>query len=269
MKSLLFILREHAHNFRRIFKMVAYNIITLNRETYLGILWSILSPAIQIGVYYMVFGLGIKHGNPVDGHPFFIWMITGLIPWFYIIQSITGGAMSLSSNSGMITRIKFPVSIIPTYTVLTKLVTHLIMVVLLLLILAFNGYKATVYFFQLPYYMLANTLFLISLSFVTSSLVMVVRDIGKVISSGMRLIFYMTPILWVPENLPSWLQSLIANNPLLYIISGFRDSLLYNRWFFEGANLKMTGYYWAVVFILLLFGSFLQCKLRRKFMDPV
>ena len=107
MKSLLFILREHAHNFRRIFKMVAYNIITLNRETYLGILWSILSPAIQIGVYYMVFGLGIKHGNPVDGHPFFIWMITGLIPWFYIIQSITGGAMSLSSNSGMITRIKF------------------------------------------------------------------------------------------------------------------------------------------------------------------
>lgn len=71
MRDLLFILREHKANFYKIYKLALYDFITPLRDTYLGALWIILSPLSQIGVYWFVFGLGIRNGKPIDGHPFY------------------------------------------------------------------------------------------------------------------------------------------------------------------------------------------------------
>ncbi|MBE6053812.1 MAG: teichoic acid ABC transporter permease, partial [Clostridium sartagoforme] len=77
MKDLLFILKEHKENWYKVYKLSLYDFITPLRDTYLGLLWIILNPLCQIGVYWFVFGLGIRNGRAIDGHPFLLWMLAG------------------------------------------------------------------------------------------------------------------------------------------------------------------------------------------------
>lgn len=229
MRDLLFILREHKANFYKIYKLALYDFITPLRDTYLGALWIILSPLSQIGVYWFVFGLGIRNGKPIDGHPFLLWMLAGLIPWFYISASISAGTLAIYSKAAIITKMKFPTSIIPTNTILTQLLNNIPLIFIMILSYVFNGYKATIYYIQIPYYIIAATLLLIGISLITSALVMAVRDINRLVGTVLRFMFYLTPILWTTINLPPIGLKIIRLNPFIYIIEGFRNTFLYNK----------------------------------------
>ncbi|AQM61080.1 ABC transporter permease [Clostridium baratii] len=267
MSNLVFVLKEHKENWYRIRRLAVYDFIAPLRDTYLGMIWIILSPILQIGVYWIVFGLGIRNGRPVDGHPFLIWMLAGLIPWFYLNSGINGGALCIYNKSSMLTKMNFPSSIIPTYTTLTKLINNIPTLLILLIVYAFNGYKINIYSIQIIYYMVAATILTISIGLLTSALVMAVRDINRIISTILRFFFYLTPILWVPKNVPRALEILIKINPFTYIVNGFRDSLLYNRWFFE--NLNHCIYFWCLTFVIFALGVKVHMKLRNKFADMI
>lgn len=267
MKNLLFILKEHKENWYKTYKLALYDFITPLRDTYLGLLWIVLNPLSQIGVYWFVFGLGIRNGRPIDGHPFLLWMLAGLIPWFYISSGISSGTLSIYSKASILTKMKFPTSIIPTYTVLTQLLNNIPVIVIMMIIYVFNGYKATIYYIQIPYYIIAATLLVIGISLITSALVMAVRDINRLVGTVLRFMFYLTPILWTTINLPPIALKIIRMNPFIYIIEGFRNTFLYNKWFFE--DLRFTLYYWVVTIIVILIGASLHMKLRNRFSDLV
>lgn len=267
MKDLLFILKEHRIHWYKIYKLSLYDFITPLRDTYLGILWIVLNPLLRIGVYWFVFGIGIRNGKPVDGHPFLLWMLAGLIPWFYISSSINSGTLSIYSKSAIITKMKFPTSIIPTNTILTQLLNNIVLVFIMIIVYVFNGYKANIYYLQIPYYILAATLLLIGISLITSALVMAVRDINRLVGTVLRFMFYLTPILWTTINLPPIGLKIIRLNPFIYIIEGFRNTFLYNKWFFE--DVKFTIYYWIITIITILIGSMIHMKFRNRFSDLV
>lgn len=265
MKDLLFIFKEHKENWYKIYKLSLYDFITPLRDTYLGLLWIILNPLFQIGVYWFVFGLGIRNGRPIDGHPFLLWMLAGLIPWFYISSSISNGALSIYSKSSILTKMKFPTSIIPTYTVLTQLLNNLPVIFIMIILYVVNGYKANIYYIQIPYYLLAATVLLIGISLITSALVMAVRDINRIVGTALRFMFYLTPILWTTINLPPIALKIIRLNPFIYIIEGFRNTFLYNKWFFE--DVKFTIYYWLVTMVIIFIGVSIHMKFRNRFAD--
>lgn len=267
MRELLFILKENKENWYKIHKLSLYDFITPLRDTYLGIVWIILNPLSQIGVYWFVFGIGIRNGRAIDGHPFLLWMLAGLIPWFYISSSISSGALAIYSKASILTKMKFPTSIIPTYTVLTQLLNNIPVIFIMLIIYVLYGYKATIYYIQIPYYLFAATLLLIGISLITSALVMAVRDINRIIGTVLRFMFYLTPILWTTINLPPIGLKLIRLNPFIYIIEGFRNTFLYNKWFFE--DVKFTIYYWIVTIVIILIGSMIHMKFRNRFSDLV
>ena len=265
MRELLFILKEHKENWYKIYKLALYDFITPLRDTYLGVIWILLNPLSQIGVYWFVFGLGIRNGRPIEGHPFLLWMLAGLVPWFYISGSISSGAISIYSKASIITKMKFPTSIIPTYTIMTQLLNNVPLIFIMIIVYVFNGYKATIYYIQIPYYLLAATLFLIGISLLTSALVMAMRDLNRLIGTVLRFMFYLTPILWTTINLPPIALKIIRLNPFIYIIEGFRNTLLYNKWFFE--DIKFTVYYWIVTIVTILIGSIIHMKFRNRFSD--
>lgn len=267
MKNLLFILNEHKANFYKIYKLALYDFITPLRDTYLGVIWIILNPLSQIGVYWFVFGLGIRNGRPIDGHPFLLWMLAGLVPWFYINSSISNGTLSIYSKASILTKMKFPTSIIPTYTIATQLLNNIPIIFIMIIIYVTNGYKATIYYIQLPYYIFAATLLLIGISLITSALVMAVRDVNRIVGTILRFMFYLTPILWTTINLPPIALKIIRLNPFIYIIDGFRNTFLYNRWFFE--DIRFTLYYWLITIATILIGSIVHMKLRNRFSDLV
>lgn len=266
MSNLGFVMQEHKKNWYKIFKLSYYDFISPLRDTYLGAIWIVLNPLTQIGVYWFVFGLGIRDGRPVDGHPFLLWMLAGLIPWFYISGCITSGALCIYSKSAILTKMKFPTSIIPTYSTLTQLLNNIPVVLMMIVIYAFNGYKATPYYFQIIYYMFAATTMAISISLLTSALVIAIRDVNKLVGTFVRFLFYLTPILWTPDSMKN-LMAILKLNPLLYLIDGFRNSLLYNKWFYE--DMPGTLYFWGCTIVIFALGVFVHMRLRSRFSDLV
>lgn len=275
MDNIKFIMKEHIDNWYKIIKLSYYDFITPLRDTYLGAIWIILNPLTQIGVYWFVFGIGIRGGKEVDGFPFILWMLSGIVPWFFISSCIMSGALCIYSKASILTKMKFPTSIIPTYNTLTQLMNNIPIIGVTIIIYALYGFKATIYYIQIPYYILAATIMCIGISLLTSALVIAIRDVNRIVGTIVRFMFYLTPILWQiskPEKLlqPSKIQQLmelLKLNPFIYIIDGFRNSLLYNKWFFE--DISGTVYYWGVTILVCIIGISIHMRLRNRFSDLV
>ncbi len=252
-------------NRARMYRISVYEYNLANKDSYLGKLWNVINPLIQIGTYWFVFGIGIRNNAPVDGYPFLIWMLCGLIPWFFISHGVVKGAASIYSKSGTVLKLKYPISTISVGTILVEFYNHMVVLGILAIILLSFGYFPNLYWFNLIYYLGYELVFLISFSFITSVLTMIARDFQKLLSSIMKLWFYLTPILWDMSRLPDWVQFILKLNPVYYIVCGFRDSLIYKTAFYT--NDKKILFFWSVNIVLIVIGCNLQVKFRDKFID--
>ena len=265
-KSIQYVIKENLTNLYRIYLIAKYEILADSRDSKLGLLWNILNPLIQIGTYWFVFGIGLRSGKPVDGIPFLLWMVTGMTVWFYISPSITGGVSSIYTKANIITKMKFPVSILPTTIVTKELFNHTFMLGILFVVLMIGGISPSVYNFMIIYYIICATAFGISLAMVTSVLNMFTRDVKKMVNASMRMLLYITPILWnMKDNLPIWIQNIMKLNPINYIVEGYRNSLLFHK----VSSIEETLIFWVIIFILFGTGSVLMNKHKHKFIDLI
>lgn len=265
MKSIKYVIKENYENIHRSVSIAKYEILEEMRESKLGIMWNVINPLIQIATYLFVFGMGIRGSQPVDGVEFFDWMIVGILVWFFISPCIRGGVNSIYSKSTIITKMKFPISILPTTVVLKELFSHFFMMIILYIILLIRGMKPSVYNFQIIYYMICAIIFSIALGLVTSVLNMISRDVKKIVNASMRILMYLTPILWTMDKLPPAVQKIMKCNPIYYIVEGYRDSFFYNQGILS--NLKMGLFFWASVIFLFVLGSKLMYKFKHKLID--
>ena len=238
---------------------------------YLGTLWQFLSPAMQVAIYWFVFGT-IRGGAPVDGTPFFLWLIIGLIPWFFISPSLIQGSNSVYQKIGLVSKMNFPVSLLPTIKIISNSFQFFIMMGILVVVALLYGLSPSIYNIQLIYYLICLFAFLYAFSILSSTIATLVRDYQTALQSLMRMLLYLSPILWNTDLITQTfstagplIQNILKLNPLYYILEGFRDSILGRAWFFE--NLIYTGYFWALTFCLLYFGSKIHIKFRKNFMD--
>ena len=111
-------------------------------------------------------------------------------------------------------------------------------------------------------------LLILGLSYMTSSVVIFFRDLSKMISIALQIGVWLTPIMWVAEDkLVSypWLHRLLKLNPVYYVVTGFRDALIYKHWFWERP--LWTLYFWCFTIGALLLGSTVFRRLRVHFAD--
>jgi len=264
-RSVYDVIREVWQNRARMMRIVLFDIKIENRNFYLGTFWKILSPLIQLGTFWLVFGIGIRGGAPVDGHPFLVWMLAGLVPWFFINRGITLGAMSISGKAGMLFKIKYPISSVPVGTIALCLYDSAIMMGIMVVIYLFHGILPSIYWLNLIYYYFFAFIFLSSLALTTSVIVQLAKDFGRLISSLLQLLFFLTPILWVEGNIPSWARPLFVANPVRYVVTGFRYSMLYKSNFFERPLLM--AFFWSMIVCILFLGCFLQRKYATRLVD--
>lgn len=267
MNAAWIVLKEQITNFYLIKRLSAYEMKSANSNTYLGILWEIINPMIQISIYWFVFGFGIFNRQGVDGHPFLPWLMAGIVVWFFVNPATTQASKSIYSRLGMISKMSFPMSVIPTYVIFAKLYQHLMLLAVIIVILATIGFAPTVYILQLPYYLFAVVALLVSFSLITSTLATIVRDVQNMITSLMRILFYLTPILWIlNETQHPTIVQIMKLNPLYYIIEGYRASLLGESWYFI-ENWQYSLYFWAVLLFFFIIGAYLHVTFRDRFVD--
>lgn len=261
------IVREQFENLNLIFRMATFDVKGMYQLHYLGTFWQFLNPAIQVSIYWLVFGIGLRNGAPVGDVPFFLWLLMGLIPWFFISPSIIQGANSIYQKVSLVSKMNFPVSILPTIKIVSNSFQFVILLLILQIILLIYGIKPSVYLLQLPYYIICLYVFLFSFAILSSTIATIVRDFQMLLQSMMRMLLYMSPVLWNPagDMVPDFLSNLLKLNPLYYIIEGFRSSMLGQGWFFE--DLTYTAYFWALTFAFLYIGTKVHMKFRDNFMD--
>jgi teichoic acid transport system permease protein len=167
-------------------------------------------------------------------------------------------------------QMRFPMSVIPTYVILAKFYQHLMLVAVILGMLQFMGYPLSIYFVQLPYFMFATLVLLVACALVTSTLSTIVRDVQMIVHSFMRILLYLTPILYSvsdsSDRVPEFVKLIMKVNPLYYIVKGYRAALLGTSWY-GIEHLGYTVYFWLVIGLVLIIGSALHLKFRDRFVD--
>ncbi|WP_419955125.1 ABC transporter permease [Neobacillus niacini] len=261
------ILKEQFSNLNLIFRLSMFQEKSKYNMHYLGAFWQVLNPVIQICIYWFIFGFGIRGGSSVGETPFFLWFICGIVPWFFISPTITQGSNSVYSKINLVSKMKFPVSVLPTIKIVENSFSFIAMMLITFFILVLNGYFSGIYLLQLPYFLLCLYILLYSLTLLLSTLTTIIRDIQTMVQSIMRMMMYALPILWNVESLPAFFVNLLQLNPLYYIIDGFRNSLLGGEWFFY--DLDYTFYFWFVTLLILVIGSRFHLKFRHKFVDYI
>ena len=264
--SVRHVLHENFTNIYRTFAISKYEVMGELRDSKLGIFWEFASPAIQVFTYWFVFGYVLKRKD-VDDIKYLAWMLGGMVVWLFVSACITHGCSAIHRKIDVITKMKFPISILPLTVVFQKLFEHVCVLCVSFVVFAFLGYYPSVHWLGLLYYMFAAIFFGFSLSMLTSVLNMLARDTKKLITSCMRLLLYLTPVLWTETMLPHWMQVLVKCNPIYYIVQGYRDCFFYHRG--VGAYTWSMGWFWGISLFLFFTGSYMMCKFKTRFIDMV
>ena len=265
MRTLKEIIKDHIEYRRQLVQLAKADM----KKAYGGVLgmgWAIIRPAILIFVFWFAISVGLRKGGDVEGYPFFLWLIAGMIPWFYMRDMITGGAGSIRRYKYLVTKIKFPVSTIPTFVSMGSLATHAGLVVLMIGIFLLFGYRQTIYYLQIPLYMILMFLFFTAWGLFSGVLSSISRDFLNLVKSLTQALFWMSGILYDANGIDQqWIRNILLFNPVTILVNGYRNALIYNKWFWEDWQQLVN---FAIVYaVMLLLAVWVYRKLKNDIPD--
>lgn len=233
--------------------------------SYLGIIWGFIQPAVTILIYWFVFQIGFRSGSRPDGTPFILWLISGIIPWFFFSEALISSTNSLLEYSYLVKKVAFRISVLPLVKILSSLMMHFVFVAITIAIFVFSGNLVTIHYVQLFYYLVCTIYLLLGLSWLTSALVVFVRDISQIVAIIIQMGFWMIPIVWSQEILAPEYRGIFEANPVYYIVVGYRNSFLGNGWFMD--DVSRTLQFWGVSTFIVVIGAVVFKKLKPHFSD--
>lgn len=233
--------------------------------SYLGIVWAFVQPVVTVLVYWFVFQVGLKAGR-TNEYPFVVWLVAGLVPWFFFSEALNGGTNALIEYSYLVKKVVFKISILPIVKVMSAVFVNAFFIVFTLVLCSCYGYTPSLYTIQIIYYVVCNFVLVLGLSYFTSAVVVFFRDLTQIINILLQIGMWITPIMWDAEQMLSpRLLKIFKLNPFYYIVDGFRDSLLAGVGFWEKP--MWTLYFWLFVIIAFGIGVSVFKRLRVHFAD--
>ncbi|MCB8978074.1 MAG: ABC transporter permease [Ardenticatenaceae bacterium] len=202
------------------------------KNSFLGVIWSLLHPLLMMTVYTLLFTVLIPNES-LPKYPIFI--LVALIPWQFHTGSMNSGVHSITGNAAIIKKVYFPRILLPTATMLSNLVNLLLASIVLLVLLFAFGVGLTIHALWVPVILLIQVIFLLGLTYLVATLQTFYRDTAMILEVGLLAWFFLTPVfypferfstqseLWGiafnPVRLMRWL------NPMASIIDGYRTVL--------------------------------------------
>lgn len=258
--------REHVEYRTQVFQLAAADIIKTYRGSALGWSWAIIKPSVTIFVFWFAFDIGLRSGQPVEGYPFFLWLVAGIIPWFYMSEMLTQSSKALNKYNYLVTKIKYPVSTIPTFVSISKFYVHLGLLAIVVLLFALFGFAPDIYFLQLPLYAAGMFVFFTAWALFAAPLSAMSKDFANTITSLVTAVFWMSGVMWDVNKIDiEWVRRLLMFNPVTFVATGYRNVFIYKKWFFEDRfALAAFGF---VLLVMLLLAIRTYQRLRRDIAD--
>ena len=240
--------------------------------SYFGIVWAFVQPVITVLLYWFVFEFGL-HQKASDLRtgieiPFVMWLMAGLVPWFYFQEAMNGGTGVLVEYSYLVKKVVFQIDTLPVVKMISALFTHLFFVLFAIAVFWVMGYPPDLYTLLVIYYSFCMIVLSTGIVYATGAVTVFFRDMKEVVAILLQIGMWVTPIMWNFEamtQIPGWAAVLLKLNPMYYIVSGYRNALIHKIGFWE--NWGLTIYFWVVTILILIVGTSVFKRLRPHFAD--
>lgn len=232
--------------------------------SYLGIIWAFIQPVVTVLIYWFVFQVGFKSA-PMNDFPFVLWLVAGIIPWFFFNEALLNATNSLLEYNYLVKKVVFKISILPIVKIMSSLYVHIFFIIFANVVYLINGYLPTIYMIQIIYYSFCTFVLTLAIAYATSAMIVFLKDLGQIVNIMLQFGMWMTPIMWSYDMISPKYQWILKLNPMYYIVEGYRDTFIRHVWFWERFN--QTVYFWVLTLGLFVVGIVIFKKLKNHFAD--
>jgi ABC-type polysaccharide/polyol phosphate export permease len=221
--------------------------------------------AILTLIFSEIIGIRFREVTGDSALNFGLFLYCGLIPFLAFQDTLSKATNSIRSNSALVQKVVFPLEILPLTRAVTVQIDKVFGVGVLILVVAFVEQRINWTILFLPLLIALQLVFGIGLSYLFAVVGTYLPDIKEALRAFVRALFFITPIIWTPERLPSNLRFLVDYNPLAFLVEAYRDLVL------EGTLPALSTTLWFSVFTgaLLVGGFLLFAQVKQNFADLV
>ena len=230
-----------------------------------GIIWAFIQPVITVMIYVIIFGSGLKMTPSNTEYPFLLYLIAGIVPWFFFVDAWQNASNCLVEYSYLVKKMVFKIQILPVVKVIASLFVHLFLVVIAFVIFIIAGRVPGITMIQVVYYMFCEICLVLSLSYATASVTPYFKDMTQLINVVTQLGMWLTPIMWDEGFWPEWVMRIFRLNPMYYVVTGYRDCYMHGGWVTD--HIGTTLYFWGFVIILSLVSGKIFREMKDYFAD--
>jgi len=250
-----------------VYMFVKRDFVSSFKQTILGPLWFFINPIFTTVVYLIVFG-NIANLS-TDGAPKILFYLAGVTLWNYFSSSLGGTSNVFVGNAGIFGKVYFPRLVMPITIVISNLMRFGVQFLLFLVVFFYYWYKGEVtpnwWVLFTPIFILIMSLFALGVGMIFSSLTTKYRDLSMLLSFGISLYMYATPVIYPTSMLSAKIQPYAKYNPLTGIFEGFKYA-----WMGVGEfHPIMLVYSSVIILTLLATGTVIFNKVEKGFMDTV
>jgi lipopolysaccharide transport system permease protein len=238
------------------------------KQTILGPLWYLIQPIMTTGVFTVIFGNIAQLST--DGLPPFLFYLAGNTVWTYFSSCLTSTSSTFTSNSGLFGKVYFPRLAMPLSVVISQIISFGIrMLVFLGFLIYFIAAGADVHpnwwILSLPLLLVIMAGLGLGMGIIVSSLTTKYRDLQQLVTFGVQLLMYGTPVIYPLSSITGGWRWLILANPMTPVVEIFRFAFL-------GTSVMSPMYLLyslAFMFLVLLIGVLIFNRVETTFMDTV
>jgi ABC-type polysaccharide/polyol phosphate export permease len=214
------------------------------KRSTLGWLWSVITPLASIAIYSLVFGVFLDVQTPVGDpsglHVYGFFLVCGLLPWTYLTNGLNGAAASIVVNEGLVKKVYFPRSVLPTASTLAWLAGFGVEMAVLGIVLLAAGNMVLPWIPVVLLLMVLQTGFVLGLGLFLSAANAYFRDVQHFLAIVLNIWFYATPILYPSDQIPEEFDVLgvtiplrdllLTLNPMAVFVDAYRAVLYDLTW---------------------------------------
>lgn len=251
---------------------VKRDIVTFYKQTVLGPIWFVIQPLITSVIQFIIFS---KIASiPSDGVPYFLFVLAGNIIWFYFSDCLKATSETFTSNQNIFGKVYFPRIIMPLKVAVSNLIKFVIQFVFFLIVLFYYIYQGAPIHLNslvlfLPLLLLVIAFIALGTGMIISSLTVKYRDLNFVVTFGISLFMYITPIVYpttlVLEKVDKKYHSLIYMNPLTGLFDFFKYAFL------GSGTIDFWSIVYSVIFsiVIMFLGLLVFTKTEKSFIDVI
>ena len=247
--------------------LVARELKARYRGSVLGFFWSFVNPLLLLLVYSFVFTAIIPRGDLAGIEPYAVFLFCGLLPWTWFSSSLNESAGILIVNGNLIKKVVFPVEILPVVAVVSNLCHFVLGLPILFGFLVYYGIPlrpAELIWF--PAVVAVQLCLTLGLAMILAALTVHFRDVKDLLSNGLTLWFFASPILYEMSAVPPGARAFMDLNPFAHLAISYQEILFHEapfghwRWLLAVAGGSVG---------LFAFGYWLFDRLRDSFAEEV